>query len=269
METEKIVNEILHEPKQAVPTDFRSWLQKEFTQRCKRNPRYSLRAMARLIGMDSSSLSQILSGKRRVSNKLAERLCDRLGASPEVRQIILNQDRQEISPTYQQVTMDAFAIISDWYHYAILELTFTEKFQSDPNWIARTLGITSTEASLAIERLKRLELVREINGVLKKTDVFITNFADGVTGPAHKQLQRQVLQKALDAIDNVPQEVKDITSMTLSIDVEKLPEARKLIKQFRRSLTRFLENGKKTRVYHLGVQLYPVSSPTTNRLEES
>jgi uncharacterized membrane protein (DUF106 family) len=47
--------------------------------------------------------------------------------------------------------------------------------------------------------------------------------------------------------------------MTMSIDVKKLPEARKIIKKFRREMSQFLESGNQTRVYQLGIQLFPIS----------
>ncbi len=72
-------------------------------------------------------------------------------------------------------------------------------------------------------------------------------------------MQRHVLEKALTAIDVVPQDEKDITSMTMAIDESKIPEAKKRIKAFRRQLCEFLETGKQTRVFNLGIQLYPIS----------
>lgn len=259
--------------------DLPIWLQREFSKRCRRNPRYSLRSFARLLDMEASSVSQLLSGKRRASSKLIIRLCDVLGAHPLERQGLLKftEHRKKLStkrsdaadiasPNYQQLSLDAFSVISDWHHFALLDLTFTEGFKSDPAWIARVLGIPVTEARSAIARLKRLELLEEHDGHLVKANAHISNGAAGLhTSSGHKQLQRQVLQMALDAIDDTPQEDKDITSMTMAIDVEKIPEARKIIKKFRRELCQFLESGRRSRVYHLGVQLYPVSRSTESK----
>ena len=51
-------------------------------------------------------------------------------------------------PEYQQLQMDTFRVISDWYHFGILELTYLKSFKSDPRWIAKALGITEIEAVL-------------------------------------------------------------------------------------------------------------------------
>ena len=54
-------------------------------------------------------------------------------------------------------------------------------------------------------------------------------------------------------------ELRDFTSMTMAIDPEKLTEAKKKIREFRRGLSEFLEAGKKEEVYRLNIQLVPVT----------
>jgi transcriptional regulator with XRE-family HTH domain len=239
---------------------FRLWLQKQFTERCRRNPRYSLRAFAKALEMDASTLSQVLSGKRKISKNIIKAICDKLSASPkEMGFFGLSSRANGAEVDYFQVNMDTFSVISDWYHYAILELTFTSEFKSDAKWIAKKLSITVEEAKAAIERLKRLGLLLEENGSLIKSSRFLTNNAEVNTSAAHQQLQRQIVEKALVAIDEVSAEEKDITSMTMAIDLSNLNQARELIRRFRRDICSLLEDGEQTQVYHLGIQLYPVS----------
>ena len=244
---------------------YKEWLGEEFSKRCKKNPSYSLRAFSKFLEIDPSSISQILSGKRKISPKLKNRFIEKLAPSPKT---IRQFDAPKISKgqkeeAYKKLPLDTFKMISDWYHYAILELTLVKSFKRDNSWIAKQLGITATEVQIAIERLKRLKLIKEVDGKLVKTNQFITNFKDGATSSALKKFQKEILDKALDAIDNTPQKEKDITAMTLAIDTKLLPEAKKKIKEFRRSLSCFLEEtGSQTRVYNLAIQLYPISKET-------
>src|SRR6185437_12757756 len=151
----------------------------------------------------------------------------------------------------KQLSLDAFAVISEWYHYAILELTVIENFICSPSTISRALGISIAESKSAIDRLKRLNLLTERDGHLVRTEKNLTNeHTRGATSAAHKTLQRSILQMALDAIDNTPQEEKDITSITMAIDETKLPEAKEMIRKFRNHVSQFLETDKQTRVYH-------------------
>jgi uncharacterized protein (TIGR02147 family) len=220
--------------------------------------------------MDASSVSQLLNGKRRASRKVIEKICDRIGADGEQKQLFakIASDRRRgtadplsysLSTKYSFLTKDQFSVISEWYHYAILELTFVQNFKSSASWIARSLGITTAVAQAAIERLEGLGLLTREKGRLVKTKKFITNFEPGMTSSALKNLQKQVIQMSADAIEMIPQGEKDITSMTMAIDVNKIDEARKLIAKFRRDLSQFMEDGPQSRVFHLGIQLYPVS----------
>lgn len=258
METNTVIIKNASEAGQSI---FRLWLQKQFTERCKKNARYSLRAFAKTLDLDASSLSQILSGKRKLSKKGIQNICDKLSVSPKELQFfgLIENKRNVTNEDYLQVGIDTFSVISDWYHYAILELTFVSGFKADPKWIAKKLSITVEESKSAVERLKRLGLLLEENGSLIKSSVRITNNGTVNTSGAHKELQKQVISKALIAVDEISQDEKDITSMTMAIDTKNLDKARLLIQKFRRDLCELLEEGNQDQVYNLGIQLYPIS----------
>lgn len=57
---------------------LRTILTKEFERRRAVNPRYSLRAMARSVGLEHSTLSQLLRGKRTLTWKSIRRIAQRL-----------------------------------------------------------------------------------------------------------------------------------------------------------------------------------------------
>ncbi|HSS98764.1 MAG TPA: hypothetical protein VLK33_17135 [Terriglobales bacterium] len=48
---------------------LRSVLEAEFSRRKQTNPRYSLRAFARSVGLDHSTVSQLIRGKRPITHK--------------------------------------------------------------------------------------------------------------------------------------------------------------------------------------------------------
>ncbi len=246
-------------------SNFRLWLQRQFTERCKKNPRYSLRAFSKYLSIDPSSLSQILSGKRPLSKKNVKAISQKLFATPkDLKSFGLMTSNQVTDSAYMQVSLDVFAVISDWYHYAILELTFVSGFKADPKWIAKKLLITTEEAKSAVERLKRLGLILEVNGSLVKSSKLLTNHSDVCTSTAHKELQKQIIEKALLAVDECAAEDKDITSMTMAIDISKLDKARELTRKYRREMCALLEDGEQTQVYNLGIQLYPLSKKQEN-----
>jgi uncharacterized protein (TIGR02147 family) len=247
------------------------WLRVEYARRRERNPQYSLRAFARSLRVRSGPLSEILNKKRRLTVKLGARLAERLGLSPRDAERFLAliratngtgatrpQATLAEAQEFQQLSSDTFYLISDWYHYSLMSLTETENFENDPKWIAGRLGISVTEVRVAIDRLLRLGLLRQENGRLLTAGSF-SFLPRPLPSAALRKYHRQVLEKAIRAIEEVPLEVRDITSITMAIDVGKIHEASDAIARFRREMAGLLENGKRTEVYHLNIQLIPIN----------
>lgn len=64
-------------------SDFRQFLEEELARRSQNYPRYSLRAFARHLEVDSSFLSKILNGKRTVTLRTIRMFGERLNLPPE------------------------------------------------------------------------------------------------------------------------------------------------------------------------------------------
>ena len=249
--------------KQNSNQDFRLLLQQEFVSRCRKNPAYSLRAYARALGIDASPLSGILRGKRPISAKMRQRLGASLGLSlEEIMQTRIDHKRAQ-QQEYQQLTLDSYSIISDWYHYAILEMIRIKEFKPSIRSVAKALNISPTETQIAIERLKRvglLEITDQGKWIDTSANGLATNISGELTSDASKKLQRQILEKAIYALENVPIHARNNTSMSFALNPEDLPAAKERIKQFRRELCAFFEkNTNPKQVYQLGIALYPVS----------
>lgn len=230
--------------------EFRLELRNEFSRRCRTNPRYSVRSFAVHAKVDSSTMSQILAGKRKLSKKKIAAIAKQLDLR------LAPQGPASI----QMIDLDHFTVISDWYHLAILDLTFLKGFRGDAAWVARKLSISTVEAQHAIDRLLRLGMLKKEGKTLVKGQPFYSNYSEGMTSASLKEYQRQVITKALQAIDACPQERKDITSMTIAANSRKIAAAKEKIKKFRRELCDFMEEGERDTVFHLAVQLYPVTN---------
>lgn len=244
-------------------TDFRVVLQQEFVKRCQKNSRYSLRSFAKSLYIEPSPLSAILRGKRPLTDKMKNRLGLALGFSLSDVSRFINTGSQASGAAYQQLNLDAYAVISDWYHYAILELIRVQSFKGDLTYISRTLGISKTETHIAVERLQRLGLLTiKKNGkwIDNTTNGYATNINQDLTSQASKKLQKQVLEMAIRALEELPTEVRSQTSMTMAVCPQDLPKAKDMIRNFRRELCAFVEKNKKpTKVYNLSISLYPIS----------
>lgn len=227
-----------------------------------RNPSFSQRALARRLGIGSSALSEFLNGKRQISQSLATRIADRLGLGPEQRQEYESEFRPDQKSRIReavQIDMNRYHLISEWQHFAILSLAETQGFKSDPIWIAARLGISITKASQGIDRLVRLGLLRRgRRGNLVITGQQFTT-SDEV---AHLSLRRSYaedLELARASLDGDSVEIRDFTAITMALDPERIPIAKRMIREFRDALCVLMESGNKKEVYKLCIQLIPLS----------
>lgn len=258
--------------------DYRHYLKAILEERSKLKVGYSLRAFAGDLGMHPPRLSEILNEKKglslkaagSVSSKLAlshdetEYFCDLVqhahAKSPEQKRVAsVRLSKNRASDPYKLLKDDAYRSISEWYHYAILELTFTEEFQNDSNWIASRLKISPVQAKLALERLKRLKLLREVDGKLKKVDAHVTTSMD-IPSTAIRKTTSELLKKAASALEIQKIEDRDFSTLTMAIDKSKIPAAKEMIADFRRRLCDFLESGQQQDVYCLSIQLFQLST---------
>ena len=64
----------------------------------------------------------------------------------------------------------------------------------------------------------------------------------------------------INKLKEIEVELRDFSSMTASIDLDQLPEAKTIIREFRQKMASLLRNGSnKTDVYQLAIQFYPVT----------
>ena len=247
----------------------RQLLAEELERRCRSNPRYSMRAFAKALGLSPSALSMVMAGHRGLSTDLAKRLSHKLGLDPVSAGRFVNGFlRNKTSPTtitnFDTLSLDTFSVISEWYHFGLLSLIEVKDFKPDPQWMASRLGVSIAEVKAAVERLVRLGILDTSKRRWKQIGqpILVENTESTA---ATKRNQKQVLEMAIHSLENDPVEVRDLTSMTIAINPEWIPLAREEIKKFRIHLMELLEGkGDAREVYHLAVQIYPVTKKQRN-----
>jgi len=260
---------------------YRTFLKEEFDRRRATNPRFSLRGFARLLEFDHSGLSRVLSGKQSLSIGAATEMADRLQLGEPDRRIFLSSvieekavsgqfvvrldpsiglDRRDSLENARQVEQDSFAIISEWRHYAILELTNVRGFDSSPSWISRQLGLSQNETREAIDRLLRMGLlIRTSKDRLKKTCVWVEVADHTRTAQAMKAHQAQFLEKSAAALRDVPLEQRAHYTSMVALDPSKLPRAKELIRKFTEEMNQLVTAPHPQEVYWLGISLVPLT----------
>ena len=120
--------------------------------------------------------------------------------------------------------------------------------------------ITEEQALEAIETLKSVGLVKKLaSGKLALTEAHLT-----VGGPekakAVRNFQRQVLSLASDALENVPVNERNISTLTLSVDQSCFEDLGDMLREFRRLVQKRVDGAKNPdRVMQLSMAFYPVA----------
>lgn len=243
-----------------IQKDFKTLLQKEYDKRAQKNRLYSLRAYARFLGIDSSFLSKIFTAKRPITSKTIDKLS-----------VPLNLTRTQIEyykglagygvgdGAFKALSETEFDVISEWFHFAILEMTHLDSFQSNPEWIAEKLQVPVAKVAEAIQKLMRMGLLSVDENSRLKVNENCTTTSNPFTNESLIKMQKQINQQAIDALDKVSYEKRSHSAITLCGDSTRIEEAKKKIAAFRRELMVFLESGeKKDSVFQMSISLFPI-----------
>lgn len=255
--------------------DYRAYLRSVYSERHGRNPSYSLRAMARQIGCAPSTLSEIMSGKKRLSPTKALSTALKLGlqsSEAEYFQLLVQADgardpalrryvterMEELRPRDgRQLTLDNFRLISDWYHLPALELS---RQGVTAAVVAQRLGITSIEAATALERLERLELVtKEAAGRYRRVPGNVQTSSQ-IPSEALRSYHRQMLTRATESLETQTPQEKVVGSETFAFDPALLEEARRITDQYLNEIGALSKKSKNpSEVYHVGAQFFRIT----------
>jgi transcriptional regulator with XRE-family HTH domain len=112
---------------------FDALLHNEFERRRRSNRRYSLRSFARALGIDHSTLSQLLRGKRRVTPAIIRALGTRLSLAP--------------AHLEELCALETDALV--------LGALARRDFRPNARWLAIRLGISIDDINISLQRLLR------------------------------------------------------------------------------------------------------------------
>jgi uncharacterized protein (TIGR02147 family) len=115
------------------------------------------------------------------------------------------------------------------------------------------------EAVLLLERIGLA--FRDETGVWQVRDAFLRD-GSPAQAPMVRHFHRQSLLLSLEAIESLPKELRDLSSLTVSIPPEGYPRLVEMIREFRsRVLATVAGMDTPDRVYQMSIQLVPLGLP--------
>jgi uncharacterized protein (TIGR02147 family) len=261
--------------------DYRAYLRAFYTHGKKRG-KLSLRAFSQRAGLRSPNyLKMVMDGDRNLTPEVAARFASACGLRGESADffcelVAFNQARSATERARHYERLSRFRRYrkihrldgaqdryhSRWYIPAVREMVVREDFDEDPKWIARNMlpAISPRQARAALDILLELGLlVRDDDGQLRQAEPQVST-ADGPLGHQVVNYHRAMMERAADAMDNVPREERDIGAVTLCISEERMQELKAHLERFRFELLDLYEPDKKPeRVVQVNVQMFPLT----------
>jgi len=270
-----------------IKTGYQDILKQELSKRCSQNQKYSLRAFSRYLDLQPAQLSRVLNGKQNISSAAANLIAEKLFKLERDREYFISlvelatarrshakeralQKIRKLAPSDSpvQLQLEVISVISDWYHFAILDLMALHDFNPTSINIASYLGISEIEVKFAVERLLKLGLLENVNGKLKKTHVKIAT-PNGIPSACLRKFHYQMLQKATESIETQSVNQRYLRTKTMSIARNELPKYFKLVEDFFEQVGKLVTSieapRKKDALYQLNLQLFDLKKQKNNR----
>ena len=264
-------------------TDYRQVLKSAYSRRREKNASYSLRSYARDLGVSSSMLSEVLSGKKKLSRKTALKINKSLKLSSHDSKLFLlsvdletpgfSQTRESVESKISEqssfgksisLNEERFAFISDFRHLVLLSMIGLPSFKNNLSWIAGKLGVFQHQVTALLNGLKKLKIVESIAGGKIQINHQYIFSSDGSSGKAIREFHRATLQHTAQALDQVPIEERDFYTSIFAIDEADFSEIQKEVREFQQRIyLKFSKKPTANRVYAIQNQIIPYSKRTT------
>lgn len=228
-----------------------------------KNPSYSLRAFSKKLDIPHSALSEIMNGKRRLTQKMGERVLLALNLEPDKKEQLLRSMAEKSS--YSTLELQRFQAISHWEYLAVLGLFKLKDFQRDSKWMAQRLGLSEKKIDSVIDTLVSTGLLKEDNkGDLKRSSSVNFKTPSQIRDKGLRQFTIESLEKAIESIRQDKVEDRDFSTVSLTVNKKDLPKAKKMLEEFRYKFDQEIESVPGEELYKLVLGFYPV----TRNIEE-
>jgi uncharacterized protein (TIGR02147 family) len=267
--------------------DYRKYFSDYYEDRKGCCPFFSFRYWAAKMGTDASNIAKIIQKKRHASAGIIGRFMEFAGFDKRQQQYFLALVKFNKAKTDQQgrqlfekllaiknvkaetVHEKQYEYYNKWYHTAVFALLYYYKFSGGKyRDLAMQLmpPITVEQAKESVALLEKLGLIyRDKDGVYRHTTELISSGEEWRSVAIHS-FQEETIKLALESLRNHPRNVRDISSVSLTVSKEELRKIQELTREYRRSVLAIAKaSDSPDRVYHLNIQLFPM----TNVLEKT
>lgn len=266
--------------------DYKLYLKNYYEFNKKRDAKFSYRYFSMKTGVSPNMLPDIISGRRKLTFPIMEKYAKFLKLNSKERRyfelMIKFQNATSINVKNEHfsemarlrgnskisfIGAEQYEFYNQWYHAVIREMITLSSYDGDNAKLARSMfpHITEEQVSESIKFLCDINLlVREKNGELKQTDAVISSEYE-IASLALKKFHMQMINIASDAIEIIPKEFREISSLTLAVSTECYDQMKERIRHFKEEMLALVtdDHREADTVCQMNFQLYPFYSPRT------
>lgn len=254
-------------------------LQREFNKKKEKNPRYSLRIFARHLDIDHSTLSQIFSKKRGISENLAKKIVGNLTLTHHEKQKFLTsvdtcfarakkkkasaaEKLSQIAKYSNSVVVhqDPLNTINHWRYVAVYELV-SNKRATNINQLVDILKISFDLTTTIVRQLCDLKVLEDNNGTLTSTASSIHTLND-IPSAAIAKYHASIAEKAAHSVITQHVLEREFQNLVISFSKEQMEGAKQMIRDFMSEFsTKYYNENPSTEIYSLSVNFFSLERP--------
>lgn len=262
--------------------DFRRFLRDSQLQRRSIRPAFTLEHLAGKVGLKSKGhVSLIFKGAKNIPEEkllvfaqafeLDEKEADFFCHLVRFGQARTHRDRKRhldmmvglMRVADRRLVPRQYTLCQDWWHPVVHELLRFLDVSEDWGTLAATLRpcITAEQARESVQLLEEIGLVRkDANGFWKPTESVLT-FGEGWSSVAVRQFQIHTFAMARQALESVPVEERDVSTLTLSLGENTFREIRSRLALVRQEILSLARSERSPdRVCQMNFALFPLTS---------
>lgn len=260
--------------------DYRQFLKDFYEYEKSRLSVFSYRYFANKTGTDASFLVKVLQREKHLADRhiiplakyleLDEKLTEYLSLLVSFNKTKRDQDAKLLFEKLMAIrplqihTLEStrYEFFSQWYHVALWELLSFSPFTGDFEELAVRFcpAITATKARRALEVLQRLNLIEKTSSGQWIARHGLITTGEEWQSMAIRTFQRDAIQLAEQALDSVPKEDRDISTVTLSLSKSTFDSVRERLRAMRQELLEISEHEtNKENVYQFNFQVFPLT----------
>lgn len=181
------------------------------------------------------------------------------------------EDISEIAEKYKATLLseDKISYLANWQNVVIRELAPLATANFKTSNIARQLypEITAAEAGASLRYLEKAGMLEKLpDGTYRQTDKVLTTGDKDLASIYLRNYHRTMAEFALDAIDNVPMEERNVSEIVMGVSKEVYEQITQEISAFRKHILALAMSSETTeRIYCMQTNLFPVSHKLNNK----